>query len=297
MPFEIRRAIPEQNELLRDFQDPIEFMLLYISLYEQQLCCSTKVYLHQIPYFAKFQIDFLRKTLELGSEGTSGLITLDSLESVLVAFHKKPFYDEIFYSHTIEILFKGLNISLDYVLSEIMNGCYDNIGFLYKYLPYDIDLTKLIAQQAMERLCTADDEKETTAELESLADLLDGINRIVNSSYCISELIDTQRLTVSAQRDLKEELKYTTNLIKIEPPSCIIGLERVKVYNVERVLIELFICYKLYSKVATSSISSYNQLMRFSKGILDVYGLEELSNEVKEYGKYILVEDPPECIS
>lgn len=52
-----------------------------------------------------------------------------------------------FYNNCINILFKGINIILNRVESEILSYNFENIHFLYKYTHFNIDLEQHLIKQ------------------------------------------------------------------------------------------------------------------------------------------------------
>lgn len=296
MASDIARSIPEQYELLKNFQDPIEFMLLYISVYEQQLRCSTKVHLCQIPYFAEFQLAFLDRTLELATEGPAGLQSLDCLENVLASFRERPFYDEEFYKCCAEILFKGLNISVDRVHAEVLGGCYDRVAALYKYLPHGIDLRRLIAQHAAEKLKDAADGEAVSAVLAALGPAVARINKLIADVRPSSMLNFQHGGSPGSLEEMDAESPdgrgsggspRSASLIRVELSPLIAGQERVEKYRVDDILRLLVDQYKMHLKASTPE-AAYSQLMGVSESVAAIYGLEDLSGEVKEYAKLLL---------
>lgn len=172
-----RRTIPEQQELLREFDDPLEFMMLYIHIFEQQLRCSTKVFLHQIPYYKKFQIDFLNRLLQLCLDEPLNQLTLVGIEEKLYEWRNRKLYCPEFYACCVSSVLKGMNILLDRAEAEVLSGNLDALPLLYRYSFYKIDVTGLLKQTTLEEL-----SRDNYAVIRTLRDSVKRLNDLLKTA-------------------------------------------------------------------------------------------------------------------
>ncbi len=144
--------IPEQEEIMKDFEDPVEFLINYITVFKNQLNCSMKVFLNEIPYYKKFHVDFIKKILEISINEPIETSSIFIIEEIILFFKDQPFHDKDFLICCASIMFKGYNILLSRAEEEILNDNFVNIGILYKYSSYDIDISNYLIKETAKKI-------------------------------------------------------------------------------------------------------------------------------------------------
>lgn len=171
---EFMRCTSEQVELLGEYQDSIVFLLQYISVYEQQIMCSTKVFLNQIPYYPKFQLEFLDRILRIAVTSDLDKHGIEGIENMVLAFGKRPFYDRDIYEYSKSCILKAANIMIDRAQMQVLEQTFSGVEILYRYTTLPIDLRRALALG----FCDALMQEDSIDPLVPYTDLVARVNNI-----------------------------------------------------------------------------------------------------------------------
>lgn len=141
----MRLSLPEQESMMREFADPVDFIGKYVDVYEKQRGVPVKVYLEDISYYERFEAVFLDMVLRQVLSPGPGDLNVPEAEALLAGFCSRQFFDERFYLESTLVLIKGIAVLIDRVDQEVQRGDFGNLRYLYHYTTDPIDLTRVLA--------------------------------------------------------------------------------------------------------------------------------------------------------
>lgn len=316
----ITRHIPEQLELLRPFEDPIEFVVLYVAVYERQLGVSTKIIAGSLPHYAAFHAALVDHILRLALLEPLASRSLDGLTAVLTCFRAREFYDCQFYSACAAALTKGTNVLLDRAQSEILASDYTNAHILYRFSLSQVDLSGQLVSRFVSLLGHSSPRKHqgTGAEadniqrealsrsLKGLWDDIQQINGIVSDVRpsevlvaAYNELIREETTQggspVDGEDDLFDEA-VADAIVKTKLSGLLVGTQRVTFYRFETVAPLAADAYKSLQHGLPGD-EAYNNIMLFCDVVSAFNNTERLVEEMQEHAKYLLAADAPDAIA
>lgn len=249
-----KRTIPEQEKLFEDFQDPVEFIIQYISVFKSQLNCSTKVFLKDIPYYKKFQIEFINKVIYIALNEPIATSSLYIIEEIVVAFTKNTFYDENFCLYCAEVLLKGINIIISRCEDEFLDNNYANIDVVYKYTDFYIDFTTHFVKSSVNDILK--NKTDCLIHLEKNIELInlkiENVNQTMlfvflrNDKNHVDEVFDLEeyqkrKINIETQNSLRtwytnEQNNYNHYLISVGLSNDFLGKKRRNHYDFEEII-------------------------------------------------------------
>lgn len=222
---EIVRSIEEQHEIMLYSFDPFDFIGKYIAMFEKQLKCSTKVFLFQIPYFQIFVKEFDRKMEEQLAMKKLDVFLFDEIEILVCEFQLKRFHDQEFCQLCISTILKWIDAIISRVCLEIEDYQFENVAMLFKYCPFNIDLTKFLAFKIIRELMSTSKMMDSLLEIQIQIENINAEIREDRRSILIEE--------ICLNRAHNE--KYCKILSHFRVPKAFYGTERIIKYDIHQV--------------------------------------------------------------
>ncbi|AFM98128.1 hypothetical protein EHEL_040770 [Encephalitozoon hellem ATCC 50504] len=264
----MKLSLDEQEGVMKEFADPVEFIKGYVDVYEKQRGVPVKVYLEDISYYERFEPMFLDLVLKRAlSEGSSDL-NFPEVEELLHAFCGKEFYDERFYLESTLVLIKGIAILVDRVDQEVQRRMFDNVRYLYYYTTEPIDLTRVLVDP-----CTRciQDPPALVKEMAKLRETVGFVNK---------QLEDVGNSFLANDRRLKDRMNLSEGIL---------GQKRIEKYRIEDVYGSIFDLL-MVKATGMDMESGYVYIMGFcSEFIMSEVGEEDAILHLKEYANGLLI--------
>lgn len=252
----------EQESLLNNFDNPIDFIEKYTSIYNAQSNTPFKIFPEMIPYLTKFNIlflDHLFKFIQNNSDKVSVLETeMIKIDCLINKIKEYEFYDHSFYEVCGLIFIKSLVFLIDQCEYKILSEedpkvIIQFINTLYKFTPLPIDLNNLFFYWIRKS------------------------DNFINTLRKIKEIIDLFSLPdfITSFKDDKRLLsRLTCNDIYL-------GKERVNVYYYEEIVIST-VKFIIDQSGLLSKEEKYNLVIEFHSE-LEMNGLsdENIHNKIR----------------
>jgi len=222
---EILRSIDEQHEIMLHSFDPFDFIGKYIAMFEKQLKCSTKVFLFQIPYFQVFVKEFDRKMEEKLAMKKLDVFLFDEIETFVCEFQLKRFHDPEFCQLCISTTLRWIDAIISRVCLEIEDYRFENVAMLFKYCPFNIDLTKFLSFKIARELMSTSKMMDSLIEIQGQIEKINAEIREDKRSILIEEI---------CQNKAHNE-KYYKILSHFKVPEVLYGAERIVKYDIHKV--------------------------------------------------------------
>lgn len=263
----MRFVLAEQEEMMNDFDDPVEFVRAYTNMYIRQRDVPVKVYLDDIVYYRKFESMFLDVVLKRSLSADAPILNFPEVESLLFEFRNREFYDKRFYLESTLILIKGIAILVDRVDQEVQRHEFSNVRYLYYYTTQPVDLTRVLVEACSS--CV----KQIDRLVKSMSELRNTV------SYINKQLEGLDRSFLADDKRLKDRMDLSDRIL---------GMERVEKYSVDGVYGRVF---DLVADAADKMEASngYLYVMEFCSEYLTAeLGQDDSIARLKEYSTSLL---------
>ncbi|KMV66289.1 hypothetical protein M970_040790 [Encephalitozoon cuniculi EcunIII-L] len=263
----MRLSLVEQEEVMREFGDPVEFIRKYIDVYERQRSVPVKVFLEDVSYYERFEPRFLDLVLKRALSEESADLNLPEVEALLCSFREKEFYDERFYLESTLVLIKGIAILVDRVDQEVQRNDFRNLRYLYYYTDEAIDLTRILVGPYTRYV---EDPQVLVSKMPELRNAVELVNK---------QLEGVGRSFLADDERLKDRVNLSEGIL---------GTRRIERYVTEEVYGSIFDL--LIVKATGMDVDSgYLYIMGFcSEFLVHEAGSEETILRLKEYAAALL---------
>lgn len=260
-------CLVEQENMMNDFSDPIDFIRAYTDVYGKQMTVPVKVYLEDLPYYKRFEAVFLDTVLRQSLSTGEATLNFPEVEVLILDFKDQPFYDKQFYSSSTLILIKGIAILIDRVDQEVRKCDFSNIRYLYYYTTEPIDLTRILVSLCSKNMNDPALLVTKMAELKTILNFVNAQLESIGSSF------------LAHDKRLKDRMTLSEDLL---------GIRRVEEYSIK----DVHRCVFDLVAVKASGMKTnegYLYVMEFcSEYLTTEVGNEESIAHLKEYSNSLL---------
>ncbi|KAH9411612.1 hypothetical protein HK407_04g07190 [Ordospora pajunii] len=142
--------LPEQEDMMGHFADPVSFLRAYGDVYEKQRGVPVKIGLQDIPYYECFEQELLEMVLERVFSEDGGEPRVAGAENMLEAFRQCRFFDEELYNVATLAIIKGVAMLLDRIDQEVQQQNFLSVRYLYFYTTEPVDLTRVLIEPCLQ---------------------------------------------------------------------------------------------------------------------------------------------------
>ncbi|KHN69933.1 hypothetical protein CWI42_041290 [Ordospora colligata] len=254
--------LPEQEDMMGHFADPVSFINAYTHVYEKQKGVPVKIGLQDILYYEWFEQALLEMVLERVFSKDGGEPRVVEAEDALESFRQHRFFDEEFYNVATLVIIKGVAMLLDRIDQEVCQRSFVNVRYLYFYTIMPVDLTRILIEPCLECIEQPKVLMQTMLEVKKS---VEDVNMQLNE-VDVSFLADDARLSC-----------------RINLSDVLLGPARIKHYSLNNIYGSVFDLVLVRAAGMTSENAYLYVMEVYSEYITFEIGPEELVECLKEY--------------